>query len=387
MFHQEKEEISRDTFERVYGILNRYSPMGIINSGKNGKNGKNGETCSDRYRLIRSKIAEVDATLEVVFIPRTLYELIFIRKCIKEDLKQKGICSGLCQGIHTWNLEEFKGDQIKYTAFLESVKSARLKRKCWHLCYFADAGDNDHPGVKDVVYRLNQYIVRKLISSNEGFTYGELSERVEKEIQFLKEYYQNPISEILSCATPGPTTNFATESTRGSIKPMGIRNENDAEIIRKAFALDCSKEATSGIILYRGGDFSRDSPFAWGDRNIPYSLSYGTSLFAGCLFDGGATAFHYMRSRKNAYALLIPLDQLRNNLFYVPQAHSVTQLFSEGEIFHARTKAWKGFDIESINGMNVGANSHVRDHLKSDLTQEALIAQFLQYKNAAVQLR
>lgn len=375
-----KREISRDMFDQVYKILNRYSPMAMINYGKDV------EEISNRYRMIQSKISEIDPSLEAVFIPRTLYELIFIRKCIKEDLKQKEICDGLSPGIHQWNLEKFKGDHIRYTEFLESIKSDRLKRKCWHLCYFADAGNDDHPGVQDVVYRLNQYIVEKLVSSNRGLKYSELSACVDKEIEFLKKYYQNPIKEILHCVTPGPTTNFATESRRGSIRPMGIRNENDAEIIRKALVLDCSMDAINSVILYRGADFKQDLPFTIEDKERPYSLSYGTSLFAGCVFDGGATAFHHMRNKKNAYAILIPFDRLKNSPFYVPQSHSITQLFSDGEIFHARTKAWKNFNVQKIDGMNIGANSHIRDHLQSNLTKDVLITQFVEYKNSAVHL-
>jgi len=39
----------------------------------------------------------------------------------------------------------------------------------------------------------------------------------------------------------------------------------------------------------------------------------------------------------------------------------------DGEIFHSRKKAWKDYDLKQIGGMNMGANGHQRDHLKSEL--------------------
>jgi len=194
------------------------------------------------------------------------------------------------------------------------------------------------------------------------------------------------VKEISSCSTPGPTTNFGFESTKGSIKPMGIRNETDAQII-DAIALDCSKIAQHSLFLYRGADLQKDSISCWSDKDTPYSLSYGSSLFAGCLYDGGATAFHYMRNRRNAYAIAVPFDQLNDSPFFIPTTHTVAQLFGDGETFHARTKAWKDFDMEKIGGMNIGANGHMRDHLKSNLSKEALNTQFKTYKNKAFQLK
>ena len=76
--------------------------------------------------------------------------------------------------------------------------------------------------------------------------------------------------------------------------------------------------------------------------------------------------------------------------FYIPITHPSAQLLAYGEIFHARTKAWKDFNvkkIEGINAMNFGGNGHVRDHLKSNLSQEELMNQFKKYKSKAIQLK
>lgn len=226
-----------------------------------------------------------------------------------------------------------------------------------------------------------------------------MSAFAEKEIEFLKAHYKKgtekvatlskrkPICPLGDCNTPGPTTNFGCESSRGSIKPMGIRNETDAQMIRNAIALDCSKIAQKAFFLYRGADFQKDSTSCWSDKDKPYSLSYGTSLFAGCLYDGGATAFHYMRNGKNAYAVPVPFDQLNDSPFYIPPTHIVAQLFGDGEIFHGRTKIWNGYGLQEIGGMNMGVNGHQRDHLISNLTKDELTTQFQHYKNKAIQVK
>lgn len=399
VFHKlptgEKQPLSPETFEQVYKVLLQFSPAALANNGSE----KALEECANRYELLKAKLKEIDPTLEAVFVPRTLYELIFIRKCIQEDLKHKNICSFLSPSYHNITLEDFEGNQQEYDNYLKRKEVRKKERKCWHLCYFTDAGDNGHVGVKDVAYRLNKAMLKAFDPSGEGFTHQEFSTLAEKEIEFLKTHYRNglevmeklrkgeKVEEISSCSTPGPTTNFGYESTRGSIKPMGIRNETDAQIIRNAIALDCSKIAQHSLFLYRGADFQKDSTSCWNDKDKPYSLSYGSSLFAGCLYDGGATAFHYMRNGQNAYAVAVPFNQLNDSPFYIPPTNTVAQLFGAGEIFHSRTKAWKDYDLREIGGMNMGANGHQRDHLMSNLTKDELAAEFQRYKSKAIQLK
>lgn len=239
LLSREKKQLSPETFEQVYKILTQYSPAAIMNSGTDNPT----EKCAKRYELLKAKVKEIDPSLEIVFIPRTLYELIFIRKCIKEDLKHKDICPQLAPSSHNISLKTFKGDQDKYQEYLKEDAVEKARRKCWHLCYFTDAGDNEYAGVKDVAYRLNRVMVKAFDPSSEGFTHQEFSAFAEKEIEFLKAHYkkgaeemkrrrEEKIDSIRSYNTPGPTTNFGYELTRGSIKPMGIRNETDAQIIR-----------------------------------------------------------------------------------------------------------------------------------------------------------
>jgi len=352
------------------------------------------EKCAKRYDLIHSKVKELDPQLEVAFIPRTLYELIFIKKCIQEDLKEKKICPLLDVHLRLHMEKVLKTDPQNFEKNFEKILALQAKRKCWHRCHLEDAGDNsNHPQVKELAFRLNNVIIKALKPKSEGFTYQELLQHTEKEIDFLKDHRkncENKTVEVSSCSWPGPTTNFGYESYRGSIKPMGIRNDQDAAIIKNALALECSKIALRAIFLYRGSCFKKDSPYLLNDPDKAYRTSFGTSLFAGCLYDGGATAWHFMRNEENAYALAIPFEQINTSAFFIPPTNTLSQLSSNGEFFHAGSKAWKGFDVEDLGGINMGGTGTVkiqRAHLMSELSKEELIAQFEKSKAEAIQLK
>lgn len=381
VFHQlpngETKRISRELYEQVYKILNQYSPSGIVNKGSD----KIAEDCAKRYELIKAKLKEIDSSLEVVFIPRTLYELIFLRKIIKEDLKHNKdnkCCpyfQALTQSVQPNDIQE----------------QSKVTRKCWHLAHFMDAGDNNHLGVKELAYRLNQIIIRTFSPTAAGFTHKEFTIFAEKEIDFLKNYYKkgknHEIDGVDNCSFAGPSSCFGFESNRGSIRPMGIRDDWDAQILRNAIALDCSEIAKDSFLIFRGAKFKKDRPINTTGLDQPYSLSYGSSLFAGCVFDADATAFFYMRNDKlNAYAISVPFNRLKHSSFYIPLTNTVVQLFGLGEIFHVRTKAWKDFDVKKMGGIQ-GLNGNKREHLTSNLTQDEFIKQFQQYKNQSIQLK
>jgi hypothetical protein len=106
-----------------------------------------------------------------------------------------------------------------------------------------------------------------------------------------------------------------------------------------------------------GDDVSFEA--AYGEKkNSPYTLSFGTSLFAGVLGDRTACAFNFLtnstlvtsgydREEKMkkipGYAILIDkkayIEHQINNLFFIPSLAPIAALFTNGEYFHARTKA------------------------------------------------
>jgi hypothetical protein len=400
VFHKlennEKRELDEETFEQVYAILNEFSPAAIMNRGSE----KATEESMNRYEIIRSKVKEIDSTLEIVFVPRTLHELIFIRECINEDLKLGKVCEFQDKSLGGLELDLKRENEEIYNEWIVKKEIKQKERKCWHLCCFEGVGDDNHAGVKKVAFRLNQIVIDTLQPSEDGFTHLEISKKAGKEIEFLKTYYLKvsedlekiskgeKISIISSCVLQGPTTTFGSESIRGGIKPMGIRNDWDAQIILNAIALECSKIAEKSFLLYRGSNFKEDSVVEGGEGDWTKSLSYGSSLFAGVIFDGGATAFHYIRNEKNnGYVVSVPFDQLNRSPFFIPPTNFISQLFAHGEMFHGRTKAWKDCENGKIQGIVLDDyGSKNKSHI-SELDKEDFIKEFEMYKDQAIQLK
>lgn len=380
VFHQlengETRQPTPKTFERAYQLLLAHQPRSLARQSM--------EACENRYALLNQALKRVDPSLQAAFVPKTLYELVFIRKIISEDLKHNSLCARVSPRVHEEALEDQDG--------FNSTQAADIaKRKCWHICFFKDEGDDQHEGIKKIAFRMNKVLLKALKPSNDGFTFKDIQNFGENELTFLRTYYIETQEKkargehILWRNTDGgPATNFVQDKRYGGTFPMAIRDETVAQIVRNALTLDCSDRAKNSLFLYRGSNFEDDS---LSDGAKPYSLSYGTSLFAGCIFDGGATAFYYMRSNfaDSAHAVNISFDQIDCSPFFVPQTNTLTQLYGYGEMFHARTKAWAGAQLKDISGIQ-GEGDYSRDHLASDLSKEALEAAFESYKDRAIQI-
>lgn len=78
------------------------------------------------------------------------------------------------------------------------------------------------------------------------------------------------------------------------------------------------------------------------DWNSPArSISYGNSLFGGYFYDNGACAYWLMESNPIVYSLFINkfsyANGIINKLFFVSPFNTIVELFSVGELFHSRT--------------------------------------------------
>jgi hypothetical protein len=380
-------EITKETYEKVYEIFQMYSPQQILSNNSNGE--EISKAYANRHKLISTKVKEIDNTLEIAFVPRTLYELIFLRKCIREDAKRDRVCP---------LLTTTKGGLAKIlTNYAE-------RDKCWHLSYFKDSGDDRDANVKELAHRLNRIIVKTLSPQSEGFTLSEFHIALDKEIAFFQNYYKEcqKITEewkndtrdywIISSVThsPGPAVSFGYDLNDYS--PNGIRDDKDAKIVKKVLDLDCSKIAQTCLFLYRGSDYEKDKIFSEKNSNIPYSISYGTSLFAGSVYDPGASVFCYARTEENTHAIPIPLASLKSPKmpFHVPATNAICQLTGHGEHFHGRSKVWRDCDMKIILGIwglaDIISQSN-RNYLKSDLSKEDLIKKFDVYKKKAIILK
>jgi hypothetical protein len=362
-------EVSEETFKKVYPILTEFSPQQMI------RKDYSSEQISNRHTLIQNRLQEIDPDVKILFVPRTLWDLTFIKESIEEDLQRGSICD--------------------YQDLTTHRNHPEIPPNCWHVTIFRKIGDSHHVAIQNIAYRLNQ-IILKTLPQKEGYTAQEFIALAQEKITYLKDYkityeanfkkHQNDPSKhkepLIDYNYAGPTSNFATELYRGSVKPMGIRNDEDAALVERAIELECHAIAKESFILYRGAEFEKDLPCRAKDPSQAHSLSFGTGLFAGCMFDPGATAFHFMREKADAYAIPIPFEKARSGPFYIPPDNTFAQLFGEGETFHARTKVWHQY-----KGFIQGFQSKRIDLIETNFTKEELISQFLALKQNAIFLK
>ena len=364
-----------EVFARCYQILNENLPIALVHRGR-------AIECAERYTRIQKLVKEIDPTLGVAFVPKTLYELGLIKKLIKEDLINGALCPK-----HIFN-----AGKVRRAWMMRHLTS---KRECLHLLPWVGDRVEIISEMVSVAYRLNNAFIKKLSVSSLGFSFPELLKMVNKKITFLENYYRERGADSLihkdkdsvyEAFLEGPTISFGLGSEAfGSIPfdggfPSGL--------VRKGLEFDCSELSRTSFVLYRGGNFSKDLSVE--NEGVPYSSSFGTSLFAGICYDTDATAFYHMCKRdSNAYAIVIPYDELPDSDFYIPLANTLQQLCGKGEFFHARTKVWKEADSSiGWKGIDWGLFRDLEvsmiSLLKSDHSRDELSRRLIEYKQKAV---
>lgn len=139
----------------------------------------------------------------------------------------------------------------------------------------------------------------------------------------------------------------------------------------------------------------------WKGQNMPYSISFGNSLFAGVLRDHLASAYHYLAKRKTnrksiGYALFIDKEDyyLHNtsNLFFIPSIAPLAALFERGEYFHARSKAavvfkeGKKHEVRGLIGHKLSDPAGVILITRDPLRHAELFSKFLVQNGRIIQV-
>jgi hypothetical protein len=314
-----KDPVSKELYDQAYEIIHRLPPENYPNG---------------RSAYIRENLQKIDPNLSAIFVPRSLYELIFIEESIKEEMQQKSIC--LLQTYRGYHDVRKDGEE----------EFEKTSQKCWHFCKFTDSCPENHDEtlLRILAFRINSIALNKL--PKQPLLGAQIVECTEKELNFFIEHRQTfpkrySNGEIRSfCGAGGGAINFGFTGSIGERTicfPMGIRDNKDAQIVRNAIALECDKKAQNSVIIYRAS-----SNKEWKNQLAPCptreSLSYGTSLFAGSFLDGTATVFYYaIYKKRDVFATIVP-NADKNPPFYIPRSSSaIRQLFSIGEFFHPRT--------------------------------------------------
>jgi hypothetical protein len=377
---------------------------------------KGDEIPSDRHSYLEGKIQEkLGNEVRISFIPRTLYEQIFLHECVQEEINKKNCLNanetGISMGLQRTSPENqtraVYGMKVTPEDRKRYIKTG-LEGAFWQLCIYDDQDYTDRFKNRNeddyrsahlikVASRLNEVALGKFKGKRDGFTFAEILEAQKAETSFFKSFKDPtsenyPKSKIPYSTFISITQRFRDEThpiRNHDMHPLGIRNERDEQILQKAIQLECSAEAVNHLVLYRGAKFSDDEVTKLHSNEvIANSLSYGTSLYAGVLYDGGATAIQYMRQGYvDAQSYLVPLKYqfAGQTPFHAFIAHPLISLGSHGEIFHARTKIWSLPDEQRVAGFlsYVASFDSIKDCCKTRETKEKVEKSFSEYKSKA----
>jgi len=293
---------------------------------------------------------------KIGFIPRTLYELMYIRLTIEEDIYHNDTCSfSQCYN--------FKYDQ-------NEINKKRKERGCWHgPPIFEIKNENT---LNDYIVRFHNIITDRL---TENITYEDIIIETQININFLKNIYKNiNVDKNLKI----PSVTFSGTCYGGAFETLAIINDMHENIILNIIKLECNTSANS-IILYRGGNYKLDN-ISNEMKEINRSLSYGLGLFSGAIYDPGACPFNFIRKDENdGYCIILNNDE---HPFFIPCLNIIESLHGKGEIFHPRTLLPKNY-MGYIHGMFIINNKYLCSKYDKHKLQEL----YDQYKLKAIFLK
>ncbi|MBI5274582.1 MAG: hypothetical protein HY860_05970 [Chlamydiales bacterium] len=363
------EDIDPSTWEKVSALFATFHPATWALAHKKA-------SPEERIRQIKEEIHRIDDKLEVTFIPRTLYEVVFLCEAIKEDLREEEKFSYKDPERPTedelWAMHESlreKNSWLKrYSSNQESILAYSLNRVFNEI--FREHG---------VAIDLTMEQIESILEERIAFLKGVYSDESSLSTDRIQQIRRLSLGMYPECLTPRFVRDDDDYQRRQCIMPLAISNSAIADILRNSIRLECSRELGGKIILYRGASLDQD--FLERDTTEKIrSLSFGTSLFAGCVKDPGATAFFYMRQKQNdAFAAVIDPGNPEDSCFSCPVLHTIESLFSGGEYFHSRSKVPLLDPDETVDGFFGSLRkqySTIQAELKSPYTKEEFLRLF-----------
>ncbi len=327
------------TNDRILTEILKYTfPYCQINQTTLSKDDKNA-IINDEYTFIKTKIQTIDSNIEIVQIPRILYDLIFI-SYIKDPrmIKYKELLEGrsfdvdLNHGIYRdSNAREFYDNILNHNSF-GFLKS----------------------DFRNTAIQVNTLICNHISMVNQR-TYGfdcckKLSifnERNDIYIATLRTLFQNDIKKNLDNPTGDP--GFISTLVDQGISYVPDRFKTiiyQTLLIEMGYIYYSERDEYFNnndpnlFILYRG-DYGVEEGTLKMDK--PHSMSFNTSILNGLFKDQSATTYNYFAPSCSKKYYLIKKFHFEDGsneskLFFIPPLHPLQLLFSSGEYWHARGK-------------------------------------------------
>lgn len=372
------EDSDQELFKSAHKILTTYQwPMCLAHIHEFSQQEQELLFSSQPYaeeKFIRNKLQELDSSLDLIFVPTTLYELfcyvIFFKASNEASYSSLSGTSktvfDATQAIRDkFLLGEF--DELYYQSIARKpvVEERRLS-----FAFYA--AFNELSAVSDFAFIAHQQLASFLINHVAGCaqpaTSGKLSKKIEQQRASLA---QEIITELVSVSA----SDYNFQKLKKELdRTKKLKRDG---MVAKALELEYKARKHNRMLLWRGTEgvsqcikalapasklksLSKqllDSALraqslqgfvtlirAQAEKAFqPFSLSYGNSLFAAFLYDCGACSYYYAYSSKFGYAL-----ELKKGSYIKHQCHdtllvsplgTIVSLFAGGALFHSRSKA------------------------------------------------
>lgn len=363
-----------------------------------------------RLERLRDEVAIIGPSLKIAFIPRTLYELIFIRASIEEEMSQTSICpfpeKGASVLLCRW-LQIGKKD-------VKEIVENKLAH-CWHIAcekseVLRDQSskmpiDNQHPLVRRLAYRMNDLLIKTLKPAG-NFTGRQIAQFVEKELDYLAMHYETfpkhypygdferSIPDRITPGRLGAAINFGLEEGGGDYYycyPMGIKDSHDSNLACAATALECQLISQNAFILYRVDSYpvcssAKTEEKDLGKESVFASEVYGTSLFARGLATGCASVFHDSKNKyRTTYATIVPYEEYASSPFHLLAVNAICQMSGVTDFYMAQAKVPRAWATDGVDSVTPDERDQIKE-LLTDKSAVELRAQLDEYRSKAVLL-
>ena len=382
-------ELTDEQLNKIYEIMLTYSYPCYLSGNEEIRQ----LTLEEKTKLlqhelsfIREKIVKAGLdNVIMIQIPRALYDLFNMYFLFSNAQKE--------------TIPAFPYDCVNGIA--KMIKHSALTRK------YTDS-------VKDGIFKLNAFIAN-YIQQQYSMSYDKIVDELVAECWLFGKKNSDDAFKLLNRVDVEEAKNivrqivqFEKQDSQGNaILYRGAQNVVDS-LIDTSECYDCNPPVC---------DRYTETPTMESCPLLSFrSLSFNVSIFTGCAFDDDACTMSYLSKftsfKQNALndkirikfkKFLLDDSSSENSLFFIPAIHPYIQLYSTGELFHARTKIGTDYldklaKFKSMNRRYSGTfvaglfncfpseSNFIEqcDYLKSTQTQEELNALYQRFKSTSV---
>jgi hypothetical protein len=324
--------------------------------------------------FLRAKLqALCGNSIDIVYVPTTLYELLVLREFLlgfSDQFMQLGIKLGQCYAETETSLTKLIAhhhDDLK-AIINEYVRDYDPAHQARNLVLQA------------TYLRLNFLVGTYLLSACPGATVDQLRTQLEQHAKKLAAVcIENIITIYENLFAPRYAKAINDSYTMFYFPELGIECANGSlsdGIVAGSLDLEYEAVRSNKAVLFRGAqpfqhpltdNLVIDTTLVQTGNNIfkPRSLSFANTLFAGSIFGVNEMAYSFMSSDYNAaYGLMIDKADYCatrcDNLFFVTPFPTLVGLFVQGQFCHSRScaAANQGTLVKEIHGFGYDAQDH-----------------------------